>query len=424
MIIGVIGLGYVGLTLSLVMADSGHRVYGIDREPGLLACLSEGKAPFYEPGIEDIIARVSGESFFAGPSFPARVRFDGFVITVGTPLREDGATPNFEHILGAIDALLPRYDGGQLIVLRSTVSVGTTNKYVRPYLRSKSGIAKSGIKEPLLAFCPERTIEGKALAELRELPQVIGGDSAEAVSKAQALFAPFTKEVIIADSIEEAELIKLLNNVYRDMSFAMGNAFSIIAQNYGVGGDSAITKANYHYPRSNIALPGPVGGPCISKDSRLLTYGLKSAESEFVNSGRRINAAIEDYVVDWVRRQTRTGPTRTTIGISGLAFKGRPDTADTRNSTGVSIAKKLSQLGYTLRLHDFVVPAKSMRDLDLGTVASDLGACGEGCDILIILNNNSRYSEAVLDLGGKAVLDLWGVLPGDGLVTMGDVLIR
>jgi UDP-N-acetyl-D-mannosaminuronic acid dehydrogenase len=340
------------------------------------------------------------------------------VITVGTPLRTvDGKKseePNFDYIRSALEGTLKEiYDGSQLIILRSTVSVGTTRNVVRPFLAGLCGKPESEI---LVSMCPERTIEGKAVDELYNLPQIISGNNELSLEIAQKLFRKITPSVIEANTLEEAELIKLYCNVYRDMTFAMGNVFCMAAQVFGVEGGAAIEHANYGYARSNIAKPGFVAGPCLEKDAYILINNMPECDSKnFILAARKFNESLEDKVVDWVRLKVGEPSDDTVITLSGMTFKGQPETSDLRGSSSVYIAKKLKAAGYRMHLHDFVAIREEMQALDLGAVYSDLEEACQGTRALLILNNHKKYSSLMASPvfshsnGGFEVLDAWGV---------------
>ena len=258
MTIGIIGLGYVGLTLAMAACSSHISVYGLELNDHIKDCIKAGRAHFYEPGLDSLIARFNDKTFHVVESFPSDVAFDAFIITVGTPLGADSKTPNFDYIRSAISSIGDVYNGDQMVILRSTVSVGTTRTVVIPFLAKMCGKPE---EEILAGMCPERTLEGKAVDELTHLPQIISGNNERSLQIAQTLFRMITPCVVEANSLEEAELIKLYCNTYRDMTFAIGNAFCMAAQEFNVDGISAIEHANYGYARSNIAIPGFVAGP-------------------------------------------------------------------------------------------------------------------------------------------------------------------
>ncbi len=412
--IGVIGLGYVGLTFSIVAALKKFNVYGIEVNQATKLSIKQNKAHFYEPGIDNLLRLHQGKNFFVEDGFVPEQNLDAILVTVGTPLVNNGAEPNFQYILSALDTIADIYDGSQLIILRSTVSVGTTRKIVLPYLSQKSG---KPVEELLVAFCPERTVEGKAISELQNLPQIVGGNNLKSLAMAEDLFRQITPFVVRVDSLEAAELIKLFNNTYRDIHFSIGNAFNEIAQKFGLNGIQLIKDANMGYERSNIAAPGFVGGPCLSKDAYILTYNLEDFKGkDFVINSRKYNESLEETIVDWVCSVSQAKGLDRKIGISGLAFKGVPETSDLRGSNAVSIAYKLKQLGFTLYLHDFVANKTEMQALGLGEVRDDLYELSADVDCLLLLNNNRAYRNVdiiALSAGAqnkKIVLDTWGAL--------------
>ena len=175
--VGVIGLGYVGLTLAIAAADNGLEVYGVEVNTHIKDCLRDNHAHFFEPGLDALIKRHNNESFHCVEEFPEGTAFDVFIITVGTPLNKGEKTPNFEYIRSALRSIQKVYTGKELVILRSTVSVGTTRGVVLPFLAELCGKPQ---EEILVGMCPERTIEGKAVDELTHLPQIISGNCEQA----------------------------------------------------------------------------------------------------------------------------------------------------------------------------------------------------------------------------------------------------
>ncbi len=305
--IGIIGLGYVGLTLAIVAADSGVEVFGTEVNPEIKSCLKNNRAHFHETGLNDLIAKHNGKNFFCVEKFSADKKFDAFILTVGTPLKKNSKTPNFDAITAAVNSFADVYDGSQLVILRSTVSVGTTRKVVLPLLEKISGKSQENI---FVAMCPERTLEGVAIHELKTLPQIISGNNSHAIEIARELFSKITNNIVQAESLEEAELAKLYCNTYRDMNFAIGNAFCLAAQSFGVDGAKVIAISNKDYSRSKIALPGFVAGPCLEKDAYLLTNNMPDCESKnFILTARRISDSLEDSVVRFVNQKLGGGVT-------------------------------------------------------------------------------------------------------------------
>ena len=417
--VGIIGLGYVGLTLAVAAAARNVDVFGVETNQHIKDCLKENRAHFFEPGLDNLIKRVNNKTLHVVNSFTeANEKYDAFIITVGTPLKKiDGKKqeePNFQYIKDALQGTLKDvYDGSQLIILRSTVSVGTTRKIVRPFLAQLCGKPEEDI---LVAMCPERTIEGKAVDELYNLPQIISGNNHKSIEIAQTFFRNLTPCILEAKTLEEAELIKLYCNTYRDMTFALGNVFCMAAQEFGVDGISAIENANYGYARSNIAKPGFVAGPCLEKDAYILINNMPDCDSKkFILAARKFNESLEDLVVRWVREKVGEPSENTVIALSGMAFKGQPETSDLRGSSSVYIAEKLKEAGYKMNLHDFIAIPEEMNALNLGRVYRDLHDACANARVLLVLNNHKKYGSVMDDpvfhygRDGFEILDSWNV---------------
>lgn len=412
--IGIIGLGYVGLTLAIAAADHGITTYGVEVNPYIKDCLAQNRAHFFEPGLDELIEKHNHKNFFCVEQFPSDEPFDAFIITVGTPLKTGAKQPNFEYIKSALRSVQGIYTGDQLIILRSTVSVGTTRNVILPFLSSLCGRSQEDI---LISMCPERTVEGKAIEELSGLPQIISGSNEKSLSIAKALFSQITPYIVPVDSLEEAELVKLFCNTYRDMTFALGNVLCVAAQEFGADGTKVIHAANEGYHRANIPLPGFVAGPCLEKDAYILTNNMPECPSRaFILSARRFNESLEDIVVGWVERETGDASPDKVIVLSGMAFKGIPETSDLRGSSSVYIARKLAAKGYALRLHDYVASEDEMRELGVGQVFSSLENACQGAAALLILNNHKRYADLKpfesLRREGFKTLDAWNVCAG------------
>ena len=337
--IGVVGLGYVGLTLSIAASLKGINVYGVEKNQYIIESLNCDKAHFFEPELNNNIKDVKNKKFFYDYKFPNNINFDIFIITVGTPLIKGLRKTNFDYIKQSIETIAPYYNGNQLVILRSTVAVGTTRNMILPMLSQLSGKNQDDL---LVCMCPERTIEGKAVMELEKLPQIIGGNNDKSIDFAKKLFEKITDKVICVKSLEEAELVKLYCNVYRDMTFSISNAFCLIAQQFGINGLDILSYANKNYSRSNIFLPGFVAGPCLEKDAYILTENIMDGVTkDFILNARAINESLEDATVNWVIDNVGPSTKVNKIVLSGMAFKGTPETSDLRGSSSVNIASKL-----------------------------------------------------------------------------------
>jgi UDP-N-acetyl-D-mannosaminuronic acid dehydrogenase len=219
-----------------------------------------------------------------------------------------------------------------LVIVRSTVRVGTTRKVVKPILEASG-------KRFDLAYCPERTVEGNALEELRTLPQISAADDFRTRWRAYEVFEHLGVLCSQAFSFEAGEAAKLLANAWRSVTFAFSNEVALLADEDGFSAREAIAVANFNYPRCGIPPPGPVGGPCLPKDVKLLgaIHGFSVlTASEVLNSPAVIATAV-------ARAIDRRCPGARSIAVLGTAFKGRPETDDIRASPGLHIARLLAQ---------------------------------------------------------------------------------
>lgn len=422
--VAVIGLGYVGLPLAATLAAH-RRVVGVDTSPAVRAALREGRTPFYEPGLAQLLDGLRPGSLSIAERLPDEPP-DTIVICVGTPVDPDTRRPDMRALEAAAELAAEHASPETLVVVRSTVPVGTGRRTVLPKLRER-------VAEPLLASCPERTIQGQAIAEIRSLPQIVGGIDRRSADRASALFAPVTDNRVIVSSTEAAEMIKLICNAHTDVIYGFGNEVALIADSLGLDAVELVEAANLGYPRPDLSRPGFVGGSCLTKDPYML-MGVSEAAGHrpaIVRAAREVNEAIPGYVVSRVMdalsaRETvaaRAGAAGTaeTAGaagakvlVAGIAYKGRPETDDVRGAASPQIARELRDRVGTLSGHDFVVAPERIAALGYDPATLEEGLAG--ADALILLTDHPKYG--LLDrayLLGRmrpdpVVFDMWGVL--------------
>jgi nucleotide sugar dehydrogenase len=388
----IFGQGYVGLTLAAVMADIGFDVIGTEIRDDVLACLRKGKAHFHEPGLDELVGKLVARG---------RLRFKKhlergdkptvFIVTVGTPLGADGKV-NLSSIQNVSDEIAKNLKRGDMVVMRSTVKLGTTRRIVIPILDS------AGVDYDV-AFCPERTLEGQALPELRHLPQIVGSVSPRARIRAAQLFSFLTPTVVQVSSLETAETIKLIDNTQRDVAFAFANEVARICDAIGVSAREVIQSGKLGYPRTNLPLPGPVGGPCLEKDPHIMVEGLREVglEPEITIAARRINERQPTETVAEIRRWLESKPNfpgRPVVTLAGLAFKGRPATDDLRGTMARPILAALRDAfpKGEYRGFDAVVPGDIVkREFDLASAAT-LEDAFEGANLVVLANNHPCFA--------------------------------
>jgi UDP-N-acetyl-D-mannosaminuronic acid dehydrogenase len=259
--VAVIGAGgHVGFPFSCVVADAGHMVYGIDLDGQKVGEMNKGIVPYVEEGAGPILRKnlESGNLFFS-VDFDYIKEVDVVAIMIGTPVDGEG-NARLDDLFNFVDnTLIPRMKKGQLIVLRSTVSPGTT-EVIAKHIQREHGWTE-GV-DYFLVFCPERVVQGRSIVETTKLPQLVGAFSNESYDQAALFFNSFIKNRVFQLSPREAEIGKLMTNMYRYVTFAFANEFWMIGEKHGINIDKVIDACNYDYPRMAVPHPGPnVGGP-------------------------------------------------------------------------------------------------------------------------------------------------------------------
>jgi nucleotide sugar dehydrogenase len=415
-VVSIIGLGYVGLTLGLMLAEAGFQVVGVDRNRELVRELNRGQLRVHEQGLDDLLRRHLKKKFFVKHNFKNNDS-DIYIVCVGTPINRKGKA-DYGHLQDALHYLTGVLKKGDLVTLRSTVSVGTCRKIVIPFLERKTGL-RAG-EDFYVSFAPERTAEGRALGELRELPQVIGGLNKPSFDLTAKLFNNITSSIVSVENLESAELVKLLNNSYRDLTFAFANEVALICDGLHLNSKKVIQAANYGYDRSAIPYPSPgVGGYCLPKDSYLLVDSARKGKvrARLPRLSRQINEQMIEYVCGKVNdfvNQHNLQKSRVKIFVIGMAFKGEPETRDTRGSTAVSIASRLAKTYPKLYAFDPVMNRKAIRDLGFRYASLQQGI--KGADCVLILNNHKSYRDIPVRLFSSLMhkpaflFDAWYIL--------------
>lgn len=390
----IMGMGYVGLSLAVAMAKKGYSVHGVEIDEKKLKLMKEGKPYFYEVGLESAMKTVinKGSLTFLReiPSKPYPV----YIITVGTPVNKDTKIPRFDMIKRVSKEISKVMNQNSLVILRSTVAVGTTRNIILPILKQKIG-------SPQVAFCSERTVEGKALEEIFTLPQVIGAIDKKSLRRASSMFHKITPTVVEVSSLETAEIIKLLDNVYRDTQFALANEVAEICEIFGINGYETIRAANLGYNRTNIALPGYVGGPCLEKDPYILAYSLKNYgyKPRIIMNARSLHEKLQGRIADRILKWTLNNnldPQKIKVTLLGMAFKGIPEVDDLRGAPSVIMINELKNRGFeNICGHDYLVSDENIKKLKIKPV--DIEDVFNNASIVIFMNNNPSYKKIDLN---------------------------
>jgi len=414
--ITVVGVGYVGLTLAVTLADLDFTVLGYDVQPNVVDYLNRGESHILEPGIDEVLSTRAGRNLSFATTLPDELT--GIVIIcVSTPVTIDDSA-NLTNLKAATEAISTRIQKETLVIVRSTVPVGTGRGVVLPILQAVQ-------PQVLMASCPERTIQGQALSELTSLPQVVGGLDYASLQLASEFWGQVTQRVVPMTSLEAAEMVKLINNSHTDLIYSFGNEVALMAQHLQLDPMELIQAANVDYPRPNLARPGFVSGPCLSKDPYLLMNSLDGHgyKPPLVANARQLNRdmpeAVAQHFIQGLKAEQHSVKGSKVL-VCGFAYKGWPVTDDTRDSPTIPIVKTLIDSGVEVYGHDFVVSEDRLSSFGVQPV-HDLEEGFTGIQAALVVNEHPGYRS--LDIGGLArtmsspsiIYDCWRVLDADAI---------
>ncbi len=378
----VVGLGYIGLPTASTFATHGLRVVGVDINPEIVQKLNQGEVHLFEPGLRTLVqaAVQSGNLVVRSQPEPA----DAFIIAVPTPFKEDKRA-DLDFVTAAAEAIVPHLKSGNLVILESTSPPRTTVDVVAPILE-KSGL-KAG-QDFDLAYSPERVLPGQILRELIENARVIGGITPASAQAGKDLYGTFVTGDIIMTDATTAEMVKLMENTYRDINIAAANEFARLADQFQVDIWEAIALANRH-PRVKILNPGPgVGGHCISVDPWFLVEAAPE-NAQLILGARRVNDEQPAYVVDFLRRKTGALQGKK-IAALGLAYKA--DVDDLRESPAISTVELLHDAGAQVITYE---PFKTDFTVDDIPAAANLKEAIKEADLILLLVGHTQFKTLV-----------------------------
>ena len=396
----ILGLGRVGLPLASVFASKGIDVVGIDINEERLTSIRSGKCPFYDPILQENmdISSSSGKLTVESDLGKIKDRIDVIIVTVGTPTTL-GNSVDYSQVYTALEEVCKVDLRNKIVVMRSTLPPRTTTDIIIPFIENKTGlIAGSDFH---IAVCPERILEGQAVKEIQELPEIIGGInqiSNDIITEVFRWINPNKK--FSYTTTTGAELAKLFANIYRYIGFALSNEFAIWAEMFGENASNIINISNYEYPRSNIPKPGFAGGPCLSKDGLFLDNN--TTFSSIVSTAWKVNESIPQHVINKIR-EVEGNLFGRNVGILGISFKSNSD--DLRNSPSVKLVELLKAGGSIVKIHDpFVKDTLSLNEVL------------ESSDIIILATNHSKFKDIkkeIQNAGPKLVYDVWSLYDKD-----------
>jgi UDP-N-acetyl-D-mannosaminuronic acid dehydrogenase len=379
------GAGHVGVPLALLLADSGFHTLILDTNKAAMELLASGRLPFLEDGGEKLLKEVLASGRLHFSSDPKDIAHATFVVaTIGTPI-DEFHNPARNVVTDCVRELLPYLEATRLIILRSTVSPGTTGELDR--------FLKQNGKDIHVAFCPERVVQGKALKEIQTMAQIVSGTSPEAEELAAELFRKIAPK-IVRMKVMEAEFVKLICNTYRYIQFAATNQFYMMVESAGCDYNAVVKGVKEEYPRMrDFPGAGFAAGPCLHKDT-LQMAAFANSQFELGHAAIHVNEGLPAFLVSRLKQEYPLD--RMQVGLLGMAFKAESD--DTRSSLSYKLKKLLRHAAQDVLCTDpYVQTDESLRPLEEVLARSDL---------LIISTPHQLYSTIKTD---KPLIDIWNL---------------
>ena len=405
----VVGLGYIGLPTAAVIARSGLKVRGIDISEPVVTTINEGRVHIEEANLDEVVRQVVADGRLTASLAPCRAGV--FLIAVPTPFGP-GHQPDVSYVMAAVRKIAPMLAPGNCVILESTSPIGTTHQIAELIAQLRPDLAVPGhcdgrAPDLAIAYCPERVLPGRILIELIDNDRVIGGITPDCAVRAAGFYRRFVQGDCVETTARAAEMVKLVENSFRDVNIAFANELSVIAEGLGIDVWEVIRLANRH-PRVNILQPGPgVGGHCIAVDPWFLVAS-DPANARLIRTAREVNDGKADYVADKAKALLAAMP-EARVACLGLAFK--PNIDDFRESPALDIVRRLAT-GHGPRLSVVEPFAQRLPD-DLATLGAShctLEEALDTCEIVLVLVDHDAFKAAdTTRLAGKVVYDTRGM---------------
>jgi UDP-N-acetyl-D-mannosaminuronic acid dehydrogenase len=381
------GCGHVGLPLGIVFANCGLDVVLLDRDQAKIETVNAGRMPFMETNALEQLRKVVGEKLTATSDASCLGDSDAAIAVLGTPVDEH-LNPTVTDLYHSIDEVIARMPENALLVLRSTVYPGVT-KLVHERLQASG-------RKILLAFCPERIAEGKAMEEIRTLPQIISAFDPDSLARVRELFSIINDDLVELSPLE-AELAKLFSNSWRYMNFAISNQFYMLAETYGLDYQRIYGAVTHRYPRMrSFAKAGFAAGPCLLKDT--LQLSAFSGNNFFLgHAAMLVNEGLPNFIVGQLRRQQNLRDK--VVAVLGMAFKSESD--DKRESLSYKLRKLLMVEAKEVLCTDPYVPDPKLIPLEDAV---------QRAEVIILGAPHAAYRDLHFS-DEKVVVDVWGFWP-------------
>lgn len=391
----VVGLGYIGLPTAVMFANHGVPVHGVDLNPAAVKSIQQKQLHIEEEGLQQRLDQAVDAGLLTASTAP--VKADVFIIAVPSPINPDN-TANLEYVRQATASVVPYIEKGNLVILESTVPPKTVEHVMLPELE-KSGLALG--TDIFVAHSPERVIPGRIFEELVKNDRIVGGINDKSAELTKELYETFVEGTIHLTDATTAELVKVMENTYRDVNIAFANELAKMADKLDVNIWEAIKFANYH-PRVNVHSPGPgVGGHCIAVDPWFLVE-IGGEQAQMIHLARKTNDSMPYYTAQKTQAILNEHKIAgATVGVLGLAFKGNVD--DMRESPATIVIDELKKLGLDVISYD-----PHIKENKHATQTQNLDEVTAKADILLCLTDHNEFkalSPAAFESAHKLVLD-------------------
>ncbi len=405
--VNVIGLGYIGLPTALMFAKNGIKIVGTDYNKNLINLLLEGEITFEEEGLEELFK----EALSNGIEFATEYQqTDTYIIAVPTPYIKESKKIDPKYVISAVNSALDVCNKGAILIIESTISPGSIDKYIRPEIEKREFVIG---KDVHLVHAPERIIPGNMIYELEHNSRTIGADDLEIGEKVKELYSSFCKAEIVLTDIRSAEMSKVVENTYRDINIAFANELAKICRTDNMNVYEIIRIANKH-PRVNILQPGPgVGGHCISVDPWFLVGDYPDL-TNLILTARKINNSMPRHVLRRIRDIMRDQGIKdiSKVGLYGLAYKENVD--DTRESPTLQLLDRMDEhLAFGVKVFDPFVKTRIVdhQFMNFEDFINEI-------EILVIMVGHDHIKRNMDLIKEKLVLDTRNICTFNGVYTL------
>ncbi len=392
--INIIGLGYIGLPTALMLAAKGVEVVGTDYNDQLVETLKRGELTFEEKGMKKLLNRASNNNIKFTTDYQ---KTNIYIVAVPTPYNNDTKKIDSSYINAAINEILNVSNKGAIVVIESTVSPGTIDRHVRPFIVNKGFVIGKDIH---LVHAPERIIPGNMVYELEHNSRTIGADDMNIAKQVKKVYESFCKGEIVLTDIRTAEMTKVVENTFRDINIAFANELAQICRSDNMDVYEIIRIANKH-PRVNVLSPGPgVGGHCISVDPWFLV-GDYPGLANIILTARKINDSMPKFVLRRIREIMAENNIKdnSKVGLYGLSYK--EDVDDTRESPTLQLLEIMKDnLATPLKVYDPYV-----KDIIAENQYQDFNKFLNDIDIIVIMVAHKHIKKNIDMIKNKVIYD-------------------